>query len=309
MATTTLAVLVTAPAIEAQSGGRVDTATDDALADLETIVPARLLDTRAGVPDDAEAAVLNVTVARTSGDGFVTAYPCGAERPQASTLNFRRGVNIANGAVIEVGTAGTVCIYSSVATHLVVDVTGSTILVGAETGGAPLVEAGTAATDASELDDVLLSLNFGQGRSDHAVFESSGVPIAFYTDSTNGCYHTVFDDIEHLDTDKLVRQIDAAHVLVDDLVTNDEPPTYVASDPVSTYADAVGLLDIVRRGEPDLALLPDEDEAAARSFLDDLQVIVDAGQDAYDCDAVGTVLGGASLLASALASSECLAPA
>ena len=48
----------------------------------------------AGVPSDAVAVALNMTVAECEsggGCGFVTVYPCGRPRPEASNLNFRLG--------------------------------------------------------------------------------------------------------------------------------------------------------------------------------------------------------------------------
>ncbi len=61
-----------------------------------------------------------------------------------------------------------------------------TILVGAETGGINLIEASSRARGASSLDTVMLSLIFGQGRSDHAVLARSGVPSVFFTDANKG---------------------------------------------------------------------------------------------------------------------------
>jgi hypothetical protein len=42
-----------------------------------------------GVPDDASAVVLNVTVAGAQGAGFVTVWPCCMDRPNVSSPNFR----------------------------------------------------------------------------------------------------------------------------------------------------------------------------------------------------------------------------
>ena len=50
--------------------------------------------------------------------------PSGSDRPEASTLNFAAGQTIANGATIELGTGGTICVYTDQATDLLLDVTG-----------------------------------------------------------------------------------------------------------------------------------------------------------------------------------------
>jgi hypothetical protein len=79
---------------------------------------------RAGVPGDAAAAVLNVTVTGASGAGFVTAYPCGTTPPTASNLNFVQGSTVPNNVIAKIGTGGKVCLYAAEATHLLVDVNG-----------------------------------------------------------------------------------------------------------------------------------------------------------------------------------------
>ncbi|MFK7917957.1 MAG: HYR domain-containing protein [Ilumatobacter sp.] len=121
---------------------------------LESLVPVRLLDTRssgetldgqfAGVgrldagdvielqvsgraslpPDQGAAVVLNVTMVRPAGNGFVTVYPCG-ERPLASSMNAPNGGGVvANELVVRADAAGRVCLYSSTPTDLVADLTG-----------------------------------------------------------------------------------------------------------------------------------------------------------------------------------------
>ena len=78
---------------------------------------------RGGVPADAVAVVLNVTVTEPASSGFVTVFPCGGGRPLASNLNFVPGQTVPNMVISKVG-AGKVCLYSNETTHLVVDVSG-----------------------------------------------------------------------------------------------------------------------------------------------------------------------------------------
>ena len=79
---------------------------------------------RGGVGSDANAVALNVTAVGSSGDGFVTVYPCGSDRPTASNLNFTVGSVTPNAVITQIGPAGTVCLFVSAATNLVVDVNG-----------------------------------------------------------------------------------------------------------------------------------------------------------------------------------------
>jgi hypothetical protein len=79
---------------------------------------------RAGVPADAKAAALNVTVTEAAGAGFVTVFPCGVTRPNASSLNFVAGDTVPNAVIAKLGAGGKVCLFAQTTTHLIVDVNG-----------------------------------------------------------------------------------------------------------------------------------------------------------------------------------------
>jgi hypothetical protein len=80
---------------------------------------------RGGVAVDAGAVSLNVTVVGALGSGYATVYPCGGVVPGASNLNFVAGQTVPNAVISKVGVGGKVCVYTSGATHLIVDVNGS----------------------------------------------------------------------------------------------------------------------------------------------------------------------------------------
>lgn len=90
-----------------------------------------------GIPASGVVAVaLNITAAMAAAPGFVTAWPTGQDRPEVSNLNVTAaGQNIANAAIIRVGSGGLVSFYSQSGTDLVVDVQGYFLASGATTGG------------------------------------------------------------------------------------------------------------------------------------------------------------------------------
>lgn len=125
------------------------------------LTPTRLLDTRAAgqtpcvtgpgartlqvaggtspVPLGADAVALNVTVAGSTGGGFVTVFPSGAARPTASNLNFTAGQIVPNGVIASVGAGGAVELFNSAGcTDLVVDVVGWFTDAGAAPAGGGL---------------------------------------------------------------------------------------------------------------------------------------------------------------------------
>jgi hypothetical protein len=78
----------------------------------------------AGVPTDAAAVVLNTTVTNPATAGFVTVFPCGADRPVASNLNYVKDQTIPNLVIAKLGVGGKVCFYSQQTVDLIVDIAG-----------------------------------------------------------------------------------------------------------------------------------------------------------------------------------------
>jgi hypothetical protein len=91
-----------------------------------------------GVPADATAVVLNVTVVNPAGPGYVTAYPAGASLPNASSVNYVAGEVVPNLVEVGIGSAGQVSLFTSAQTDLVVDVEGYTSPTAAGGPGAGL---------------------------------------------------------------------------------------------------------------------------------------------------------------------------
>lgn len=119
---------------------------------LQSIDPARLLDTRGGatvdgehsgagsfahqetrmiqiagrggIPQSATLAFLNVTAVGAAQEGFLTVWPCESvtgSRPDTSVLNFREGWIRANGVTTALGAGGAVCVYAFGATDVLID--------------------------------------------------------------------------------------------------------------------------------------------------------------------------------------------
>ena len=80
---------------------------------------------RGGIPADAAAAVFNVTVIDATAAGYATVFPCDAGRPNASHLNFSARQTVANTVIVKLSAAGTVCVYTSAATHMLIDGNGA----------------------------------------------------------------------------------------------------------------------------------------------------------------------------------------
>ena len=85
---------------------------------------------RTVVPTDATAVAVNLTVTggRKNGNyGYVTAYPCTSTAdpaPNASSLNFENGVDIANALNITTSANGSICLYVYGTADLIVDIAG-----------------------------------------------------------------------------------------------------------------------------------------------------------------------------------------
>lgn len=107
------------------------------------VKPVRLVDTRIGLgadaaplgagctleidpqaPQGSTAVVVNVTAVSPAINGHLTAYPCGADRPLASIVPIVAGRIVPGTAIVPLNADGNFCVFSSVSTQLVVDVSG-----------------------------------------------------------------------------------------------------------------------------------------------------------------------------------------
>jgi hypothetical protein len=125
------------------------------------VFPSRLVDTRAtgqrlgaggvltvdfsvvapaAVGSDAGAVVLNITAADPAAAGYLTVWPCSADRPSTSSVNFGAGRARGAQAISQLGSGRTVCVFASAATDVIVDLQGVFVVSGGLTF-APLTPA------------------------------------------------------------------------------------------------------------------------------------------------------------------------
>lgn len=77
-----------------------------------------------GVPADATALAINLTVVRTTRGGFFTVHPAGSSRPEASVLNADHPGQFRAAATFVPVTEGGFDLYTESGAHMIVDVTG-----------------------------------------------------------------------------------------------------------------------------------------------------------------------------------------
>lgn len=78
-----------------------------------------------GIPANASAVVMNVTVTESSANSYLTVFPNGQGAPLAANLNFAAGQTIGNLTTVKIGAQGKVNFATGVgATHIVADVVG-----------------------------------------------------------------------------------------------------------------------------------------------------------------------------------------
>jgi hypothetical protein len=83
-----------------------------------------VLSAACNIPSTARAYSLNATVVPSGPLGFITLWPTGTPRPLVSTLNAVTGTVVANAAIVRAGTNGSVDLFASEATEVVLDVNG-----------------------------------------------------------------------------------------------------------------------------------------------------------------------------------------
>lgn len=77
----------------------------------------------ATIPASATGAALTLHAMSATGDGFLTAYPCGATVPVVASATVNKGGSVTNHAQVLVG-GGEVCLFVSAPMHVAVDVSG-----------------------------------------------------------------------------------------------------------------------------------------------------------------------------------------
>lgn len=162
--------------------------------------------------------------------------------------------------------------------------------VGSETGTG-LTDVVLAGIAAERYGTLPISYIFGQLRSDYASFVAVHVPTVFFSDSTNGCYHTTSDDVDVVDWTKLGKQGRIALRVTSALAETATPPTFVPPNPnLATFSDALTLREVFARAEPDLPLFSSTDRPVILGIRDTLEQVVAGGPDQFGQDDVGLVL-------------------
>jgi hypothetical protein len=77
-----------------------------------------------GLPSTAAAYSFNVTVVPYEGLGFLTIWPAGVSQPFVSTLNSYAGEVVANAALVPAGTSGSVSVFVTDKSDVILDVNG-----------------------------------------------------------------------------------------------------------------------------------------------------------------------------------------
>ena len=154
------AALGAAVAVSAGAGGLglVHAASDSSASSFVSMVPCRMLDTRTdasidtigagesvtltgrgvvgdcSIPTEATGLSINIAAVRSTADTFLTVFPSGAARPNASHLNVKRGTTVSNGVDVTLSADGRLDVFNDSGTvNVIIDVLGA--YVPAATGG------------------------------------------------------------------------------------------------------------------------------------------------------------------------------
>jgi hypothetical protein len=77
-----------------------------------------------GIPATAQAYSLNITVVPRGGLNYLTIWPAGHSQPLVSTLNSLEGRVVANAAIVPAGINGSVSVFVTDSTDVVLDING-----------------------------------------------------------------------------------------------------------------------------------------------------------------------------------------
>lgn len=226
-----------------------------------SITPTRVLDTRSSVgllteavaagstikipilaldsiPDGATSVVVNLTSTRIQDAGFLTLHACTTPRPDTSNSNYRPGADTANLTISTIGTDGAICLYTSAATDLIVDVVAYTTGKFAPTAPQRLADTRTGTTPGT---DTTIHVPLPAG-STHVINVTS-------TRSTAAGFLTAYDcGLPRPTTSNLnyVAGVDIANLAITtadgELCVYTSSPTDIIVDHLGIQSDATGEL-------------------------------------------------------------------
>jgi hypothetical protein len=141
-----------------------------------------------GIPTDAAAASLNVTVTNTQGPGFILIYPQGGSQPLVSTLNYVASQTIANAAIVPLGAGGGITVIAGVSgTDLILDVNGYYAPAGVGTNNTFL---GLGAGNFTMTGDVNTGIGFGALHSNVSGGDNTAIGFGALGSNSSGSSNT-----------------------------------------------------------------------------------------------------------------------
>jgi len=198
---------------------------------------------------------------------------------ESSLLGSRHFVN--KEPLVPLGDVAAYVNFDIQGSNLIPSLRGNSFAIGTESGGQLLTELTGDAIAATDLDTRRLSVTFGQGRSDYQPFWANEVPVVFFSDATNACYHTTGDEVAVVDFAKLAHQAEIGFRLVLSLAESAERPIFAPLVAFDTYEDLLVLAELLTRSLADVPLLESywADELVSLEAL--ARARVEAGSEAF----------------------------
>ena len=198
--------------------------------------------------------------------------------------------------------------FDILGSNLLPSLNDTSFAVAGETGTTlPALVAGAIAAEG--FGTLPISYIFGQLRSDYASFVGRSIPTVFFSDSTNGCYHTVNDDLDAVDWAKLGTQGRIALRTVLAVANAATRPAFVPPNPaLATYEDALTLQQVFTRAQVDLPRFSPADQVVLSGIRTTLDAIVADGPATFDGADVAALLTTALDGIAAIDRLGCLAP-
>ena len=145
-----------------------------------------------GLPDDATAVNLNVTVVDGTEGSFLTVYPTGDARPIASTINWDAAGAVANTALVDLHDDHSITMYNLKGTvNVVIDLLGYYAETPVSSGTTATAQHFYATNNSTDLLPALASLQFGTAGPATAGI-TSVVPRNVFTVASAGVYSVTF---------------------------------------------------------------------------------------------------------------------
>lgn len=175
-----------------------------------------LLSGSCGIPANVAAYSLNFTALPRGYLSYISAWPTGQTMPNVSTLNAASGLPTANAAIVPAGTNGSINVFASNDTDLLIDING--YFIPDTNAGTQSTAVGTGASNAGSLNT---AIGFNSLQLNSGIANTATGALALSSNTSGGSNVAVGESALQFNTSGAANTATGTQALLNDLIGSD----------------------------------------------------------------------------------------